>query len=110
MPKIKEDEEQVLDPTLYQRSYRKGVKVAETALHQVRVQPHKNIGGILPSTKDNLHLETQRAYETPCQNCNKVYIGQTNRIVVQVKEHKNAVRKEKVRQLWSIMLTKQDIR
>lgn len=57
----------------------------------------KKIGEILHNPKDKIRLEHQGVYEVPCGECEKTYIGQTNRrINVRNEEHKNAVKKKEL--------------
>lgn len=53
----------------------------------------KKIGQILGNPKTKIPLENQGVYEVPCRDCEKKYIGQTNRrINVRTEEHRNAVK------------------
>ena len=57
-------------------------------------KPHKKIHSLLRNIKGNNRLEAQGVYEVPCQDCEKTYIGRTNRkISARLEEHKIAVRK-----------------
>ncbi|XP_023311228.1 uncharacterized protein LOC111691923 [Anoplophora glabripennis] len=54
----------------------------------------RKIGNILPSAKTKIPLEGQGVYQIPCGDCEKSYIGQTNRRVqTRREEHRNAVEK-----------------
>lgn len=45
--------------------------------------------------KDKIPFEDQGVYEIPCKDCEKTYIGQTNRrINVRIEEHKNSVKQK----------------
>lgn len=52
-------------------------------------KPHITINKILGNPKDKIYLENQGVYSISCGNCNKSYIGQTNRrISARLQEHK----------------------
>lgn len=56
-------------------------------------QPYQKIGSILPNGKDKITNETQGVYKIACKDCDKIYIGQTNRRISQREiEHKNAIK------------------
>lgn len=53
----------------------------------------KKISNVLRNAKKPIPLEAQGVYEIPCLDCNKSYVGQTNRrISVRKQEHVHSVR------------------
>lgn len=55
----------------------------------------RKISTVLRNPKTKIPLENQGVYEIPCLNCERTYIGQTNRRVnARRDEHKNSVRKD----------------
>lgn len=65
--------------------------------HKIRpvFQTTTKISNLLPTPKEKIPLECQGVYEIPCADCDKTYVGQTNRrISVRREEHVLAVHKK----------------
>nr|XP_023024234.1 uncharacterized protein LOC111512359 [Leptinotarsa decemlineata] len=55
--------------------------------------PERTIRSMLRNPKDQIPLESQGVYEVPCHDCDRTYIGQTNRrINIRKDKHKLAVK------------------
>ena len=58
-------------------------------------KPQTTIAALLGNPKDKIRLENHGVYSIPCGDCEKHYIGQSNRrISARVQEHKNSVKKQ----------------
>ncbi|MBV2145475.1 MAG: hypothetical protein KTM48_01895, partial [Wolbachia endosymbiont of Pissodes strobi] len=56
-------------------------------------KPQQTLAQVLGNPKDKVQLENQGVYSIPCGDCQKSYIGQTNRrISTRIQEHKNSIR------------------
>ncbi|KAF2892433.1 hypothetical protein ILUMI_13739 [Ignelater luminosus] len=54
----------------------------------------RKISTILPNFKTKINLENQGVYKIPCGNCDRSYVGQTNRRTnMRKEEHQNAVQR-----------------
>jgi len=62
---------------------------------KVAFRPLQTIGRYLPSLKDQMNPEEKSclAYQVPCQDCEFIYIGQTNRdLKSRISKHQRAIK------------------